>query len=234
MAERIAGIVFDAYGTLFDVYAVEARLEALFPGKGRALSLRWRDKQIDYSRLRTLSGAYADFWTLTGDALDFSCEFEQVALTAAARAELLAIYERLPAHAEVPAALAALRARGLTLGVLSNGNEAMLRKALEAAGIAPLFAHVLSVERVRKFKTAPEAYQLGPDAFRATAAQLVFVSSNGWDAAGAAWFGYRAFWINRAGAPLERLMARPEGMGRTMADLKGFLAGSAAADGGRS
>ena len=223
MSRSRAGVVFDAYGTLFDVFAVEARLEALFPGKGRALAWRWRDKQIEYSRLRTMSGHYEDFWSITGDALDYACEFEKVALSATARDELMRIYERLPAHPEVPAALAALHAKGLRLAVLSNGNEAMLRKALGAAGIAPLFSHVLSVERVRKFKTAPEAYQLGPDAFSAPVQNLVFVSSNCWDAAGAAWFGYRAFWINRAQAPLERLGVAPEGIGRTMDDLVGFL-----------
>lgn len=223
MTADIAGVVFDAYGTLLDIYAVEARLEVLFPGKGRALSLRWRDKQIEYSRLRTMSGRYASFWEITGDALDYACEFEKAALAPAAREELMAIYERLPAHREVPAALAALHAKGLKLAVLSNGNEAMLHRALAAAGIEPLFAHVLSVERVRKFKTAPEAYQLAPDAFDAPVQNLVFVSSNGWDAAGAAWFGFRAFWINRAGAPLERLGVQPEGTGKTMDDLVGFL-----------
>ena len=223
MIDPVAGVVFDAYGTLFDVYAVEARLETLFPGKGRAISLRWRDKQIDYSRLRTLSGRYADFFAITGDALDFSCAFEKVTLTPAARDELMGIYERLPAHREVPAALAALHARGLKLAVLTNGNETMVGKALAAAGIAGLFAHVLSVERVRKFKTAPEAYQLGPEAFGAPAHELVFVSSNGWDAAGAAWFGYRAIWINRADAPRERLDAALAGEGRTMEDLAKFI-----------
>jgi 2-haloacid dehalogenase len=223
MAAEIAGVVFDVYGTLLDVYAVEARLEALFPGKGKALSQRWRDKQIEYSRLRTMSGRYAVFWAITGDALDHACEFEKAKLASAARDDLMAIYERLPAHPEVPAALAKLHAGGLKLAVLSNGNEAMLHKALAAAGIEPLFAHVLSVERVRKFKTAPETYQLGPDAYGAPVQNLVFVSSNGWDAAGAAWFGYRAFWINRAGAPLERLGVEPEGIGRTMDDLVGFL-----------
>jgi 2-haloacid dehalogenase len=223
MANQIAGVVFDAYGTLFDIYAVEARLEALYPGKGRALSLRWRDKQIEYSRLRTMSGHYADFWSVTGDALEYSCEFEKVTLTPAARAELMAIYESLPAHPEVPAVLEKLHAKGLKLAVLSNGAEAMLHKALAAAGIEPLFAHVLSVERVRKFKTAPEAYQLAPDAFGAPVQNLVFVSSNGWDAAGAAWFGFRTFWINRGGAPLERLGVSPEAIGRTMDDLVEFL-----------
>jgi len=223
LTETIAGVVFDAYGTLFDVYAVEARLEALFPGKGRAIALRWRERQIDYTRLRTLSDRYVDFWTITADALDYACEFEQARLDPRSRDELLAIYERLPTHPEVPAALRGLHARGLPLGVLSNGNEAMLETALAAAGIRDLFAHVLSVERVRKFKTAPEAYQLAPDAFGAPVERLVFVSSNGWDAAGAAWFGYRPFWINRAGAPLERLGVEPAGIGRTMEDLREFL-----------
>src|SRR5436305_6084752 len=223
MSAETAGVVFDAYGTLFDVYAVEARLEALFPQRGRALAIRWRDKQIDYSRLRTLSGRYVDFWTITGDALDYACEFEKVALSAPARDELMGVYERLPAHPEVPAALKALRARGLRLGVLSNGNRRMLEQALAAAGIEALFAHVLSVESVRKFKTAPEAYALGPQAFGAPVEKLVFVSSNGWDAVGATWFGYRAFWINRAGAPRERLGVIPAGEGRTMDDLTGFI-----------
>ena len=223
MAEKIAGVVFDAYGTLFDVYAVEARLETLFPGKGRALALRWRERQIDYTRLRTLSDRYIDFWTITVDALDYACEAEQATLDSGRRGELLAFYERLPAHPEVPAVLRGLRAHGLPLGVLSNANETMLERALAAAGIRDLFAHVLSVERVRKFKTAPEAYQLAPDAFGAPVARLVFVSSNGWDAAGATWFGYRAFWINRAGAPLERLGVAPAGIGRSMEDLAGFL-----------
>ena len=219
----IAGIVFDAYGTLFDVFSVEARLEAMFPGKGRAISALWRVRQVDYTRLTTLSGGFRDFWSLTSDALDYACEAEGVALTGAGRADLLAFYERLPAHAEVPAALAKLHARGLTLGVLTNADGPMVAKTLAASDIRGHFTHVLSVERVRKFKTAPEAYRMGPDAFGAPAGDLVFVSSNGWDAVAAAAFGYRAYWINRYGAPRERFGATPEGEGRTMADLVGFL-----------
>jgi 2-haloacid dehalogenase len=223
LLQNFAGIVCDAYGTLFDVYAIEAQLESRFPGKGRAIALRWRDKQIEYSRLRTMSGRYAGFWSVTVDALDYACEYERVALDGETRSRLLAQYERLPAHPEVPSALRALVARGLPLAVLSNANIAMLEAALIAAGLRPLFAHVLSVESVRKFKTAPEAYQLGPDAFGRPANELLFVSSNGWDAAGAAWFGYPAYWINRAGAPMERLDARPIATGRTMTDLVAFL-----------
>jgi 2-haloacid dehalogenase len=116
-----------------------------------------------------------------------------------------------------------LRARGHRLGVLTNGDGASIAKALAAADIRGHFEQVLSVERVRKFKTAPEAYQLGPDAFGAPAGEIVFVSSNGWDAMAAAAFGYRAFWVNRAGAPRERFGGPLAGEGRTMADLVGFL-----------
>src|SRR5271169_1793747 len=99
---RFAGVIFDVYGTLFDVYAVGALLESRFPGRGRAIALRWRDKQIEYSRLRTMSGRYSDFWSITVDALEYACEFEQVLLDEDARGRLLALYERLPPHAEVP------------------------------------------------------------------------------------------------------------------------------------
>src|ERR1700722_15864342 len=110
----LAGVVFDAYGTLFDVYGVQAELEARFPGKGRAIAEKWREKQIEYSRLLTMSGRYVDFWQITGDALDYACEFSEAPLDAGARASLLAVYERLPPHPEVPASLRALVARGLT------------------------------------------------------------------------------------------------------------------------
>jgi 2-haloacid dehalogenase len=218
-----SGIIFDAYGTLFDVYAVEAELELRFPGKGRALALRWRDKQIEYSRLRTMSGRYVDFWRLTIDSLEYACEFERATLTPEIRANLLAIYERLPAHPEVPAALRAMRGLGIPLAILSNGNREMLDAVVAAAGFTDLFTHVLSVESVRKFKTAPEVYALSTAAFALPASQLLFVSSNGWDAAGAAWFGHPAYWINRGAAPRERLDAPLIGEGRTMTDLANFL-----------
>jgi 2-haloacid dehalogenase len=221
---RLSGVVFDAYGTLFDVHGVQTLLEARFPGKGQAISSKWREKQIEYSRVRTMSGRYVDFWRITADSLDYACEFAEALLDAATRASLLAVYERLPPHPEVPAALSALARGGRTLGVLSNGNESMLNAALDAASLRPLFAHVLSVERVRKFKTAPEAYQLGPEAFGRPASELLFVSSNNWDVVGAAWFGYSAYWINRANAPAERLEAPPYPTGRTMNDLVAYLA----------
>ena len=220
---KLGGVVFDAYGTLFDVYAVQTQLETRFPGKGEQISTKWREKQIEYSRLRTMSGRYVDFWQITGDSLDYACEFAEAPLDAGTRASLLALYERLPAHPEVPAALHALAARGLTLGVLSNGASPMLNAVLHASGLRSLFTHVLSVERAQKFKTAPEAYQLGPDAFGRPASELLFVSSNGWDVVGAAWFGYPGYWINRANAPAERLDPPRYATGRTMNDLVAYL-----------
>ena len=219
----LSGVVFDAYGTLFDIHGVQTHLEARFPGKGQAISTKWREKQIEYSRLRTMSDRYVDFWQITGDALDYACEFAGAPLDADARTSLLGVYERLPPHPEVPAVLRELAARGLKLAVLSNGNKSMLDAALDAASLRPLFAHVLSVERVRKFKTAPEAYQLGPDAFGRPASELMFVSSNGWDVVGAAWFGYPAYWINRTNAPAERLDPPAYSTGRTMNDLVAHL-----------
>ena len=167
ISSALAGVVFDAYGTLFDVYGVQAELEARFPGKGRAIAEKWREKQIEYSRLRTMSSRYVDFWQITGDALDYACEFSEAPLDTGARASLLAVYERLPPHPEVPAALRALVARGLALAVLSNGNEAMLNAALDAAGLRPLFAHVLSVERVQQIQDGAGSLPTRPRRVRA-------------------------------------------------------------------
>jgi 2-haloacid dehalogenase len=218
----IKAVAFDAYGTLFDVFSVSALAEQIFPGHGKALSEIWRDKQIDYTRIRTLSGRYADFWTLTGDALDFACERLGLTLTAASRDRLMAQYERLTAFPENLAVLRTLREMGLPLAILSNGTPAMIASAVSAAGMDGVFDHILSADSVRKFKTAAEAYQLGPDAFGCPAEDILFVSSNCWDACGATWFGYTAFWVNRAGAPLERLGVRLAGMGRTLDDVADF------------
>jgi 2-haloacid dehalogenase len=225
----IKAVAFDAYGTLFDVYSVGALAEELFPGSGKALAALWRDKQMDYTRLRTLSNRYADFWSVTIDALDFACEQLRLPLTAATRDRLMAQYARLPAFPESRDTLQAMRAMGLPLAILSNGTQAMLEGAIAAAGMDALFDHILSVDPVRRFKTAPEAYQLGPDAFGCPVSEILFVSSNGWDVCGATWFGYAAFWVNRAGAPRERLGVTPAGEGRSLTDLAAFIT----ADGAR-
>ena len=221
-ARTIKGIAFDAYGTLFDVYSIGALAEEIFPGDGKALAELWRDRQIDYTRIRTQSGQYADFWTVTGDALDFACDRLALALTPRDRDRLMAQYERLDAFPENLRVLQELRRLGVPLGILSNGTPWMIANAVAAAGMDGLFDHILSADSVRKFKTAPEAYQLGPDAFGCAASEILFVSSNAWDACGATWFGYQTFWVNRAGAPLERLGARPVGEGRSLDDVVAF------------
>ena len=134
----------------------------------------------------------------------------------------MAQYERLHAFPENLAALQELRRLGIPLGILSNGTPWMIANAVAAAGMDGLFDHILSVDSVRKYKTAPEAYQLGPEAFGCPAAEILFVSSNGWDVCGATWFGYTTFWVNRAGSPLERLGVRPVGEGHSLDDVVAF------------
>ncbi|MCG5261656.1 haloacid dehalogenase type II [Cupriavidus gilardii] len=223
----IRAVVFDAYGTLFDVYSVTARAEQLFPGKGEALALLWRDRQIDYTRIRTMAapdGAwYKPFWAITVDALRYAAQRLDLRLDTAAEAQLLKEYACLSAFPENLGALRRLRAAGLPLGILSNGNPEMLDISVKSAGMQGLFDHVLSVDAVRQYKTAPAAYALGPAAFGVPAREMLFVSSNGWDACGATWFGYTTFWINRAGHPAERLDAEPTGTGHDMNDLLDFV-----------
>ncbi|HEX2529458.1 MAG TPA: haloacid dehalogenase type II [Geminicoccus sp.] len=218
----IRAIAFDAYGTLFDVYSIGRLAAELFPGKGQAVATLWRDKQIEYTRLRTICGRYADFWTVTQDALAYTCERLSLPLDEPAQERLMGEYARLQAYPENRPALERLKATGLPLAILSNGTPAMLASAVHAAGMDGLFDHLLSVDTVRRFKTAPEAYQLGPDAFGCPAGEILFVSSNNWDVCGAAWFGYPTFWINRQGLPAERLGVSPTATGRTMDDVVTF------------
>jgi 2-haloacid dehalogenase len=222
-AEPPAGILFDAYGTLFDVYSLGSLAEELFPGHGAALAQLWRERQLDYTRLRTLSDTYADFLTVTRDALRYSCDRLRLDLSDEGCRRLLDQYHRLSAYPEVLPALELLRAHGHELAILSNGTPAMLDSAVSAAGMSVLFTHILSADTVRKFKTAPEVYQLGVDAFHRPAGQLVFVSSNGWDACCATGFGYRTLWVNRSGDPAERLGVLPTAEGRTLNDIFSFL-----------
>jgi 2-haloacid dehalogenase len=219
----VKAVVFDAYGTLFDVHALRNELDAHFPGQGGALSMLWRDKQLEYTRLRTLSNQYISFWEITHHALRYAVAALGQSLSADLEAQLMHIYARLPAYPEVSSTLARLRAAGLPLAILSNGNASMLQTVVQSAGLQGYFDHLLSVETVKRFKTDPQAYQLGPDAFGCAAHDMIFVSSNGWDAAGATWFGYRAFWVNRAGLPPEELGVVPMATGTSLADLTTFL-----------
>ncbi|MHA6265740.1 haloacid dehalogenase type II [uncultured Aliiroseovarius sp.] len=221
----IKAIVFDAYGTLLDVYSVGALAEKLFPGKGAAIAITWRDKQIEYTRLRTMCDRFVDFWQVTGDALDYACDAQGVDLTADARTALMAEYEELTAFAENHAALTRLQDAGMPMAVLTNGSAGMIAAALKAAKLAGFFDHVLSVDSVQKFKTAPEVYQMGPDAFGCAASEILFVSSNCWDICGATWFGYHTIWLNRYDQPMERLGVEPSARGKTLTDVADYLLG---------
>jgi len=219
----IKAILFDAYGTLFDVLSVSVLAEELFSGQGGRIAEKWRDTQIEYSRLRTLCGRYRPFSQLTEDALIFTLRKLGIESSALQRQRLLRQYDRLDVFPENLATLQELKARGLPLGILSNGDPGMLQSVLSHAGFVDLFDHVLSAHAVERFKTAPEVYQLGVDAFGVAAKDVLFVSSNCWDACGATWFGYTTLWINRAGAPLEELGVTPHRIGSTLRDAVTFV-----------
>lgn len=220
----IRAILFDAYGTLFDVYSISALAERLYPGKGAALAELWRDKQIQYSQLRTLCSTYKPFWEVTQDALVFSCARLGLELDLEAQNMMMGQYAKLQPFPETLAVLRQLKATGMKLAILSNGNPEMLSAVVHNAQMEDLFSHVISVDAVRKFKTAPEAYQLGTDMLGVPPRDIVFVSSNGWDVCGASWFGYKTFWVNRSGAPMEELGVTPHGQGCLLSDLPGFAA----------
>jgi 2-haloacid dehalogenase len=219
----VRAVLFDAYGTLFDVYSVALRAEQLYPGQGEALARLWRDKQIDYTRLLTLSDRYKPFWELTRAGLRTAAATLKLPLPLEAEEQLMNQYRHLSAFPENRDALQALRARGVRCGCLSNGDPEMLDVALKSAGYADLVDPVLSVHAVQRYKTDPAAYQLGPDALGLPARQILFVSSNGWDAIGATWFGYTTLWVNRNGAPLDALGTEPTRIGTRLTDVLDFF-----------
>lgn len=215
-ARRIEAIVFDVYGTLLDVSAIGANADVAFPGHGAAIAALWRQKQIEYTMLRTLGDRYADFLQVTNDALGFTLEQLGLSRDAGTMAALLADYRHLRPHPETLAALTALREAGLAMAVLSNGTPDMLDDALGNADVRDLLDAVLSVDPLRRYKIAPDVYRLGTNHFGLPASAILFVSSNGWDIGGAGWFGYTTFWINRAGAATERLGITPDFVGRSL------------------
>lgn len=216
-------VLFDAYGTLFDVYSVGLLAEQLFPGHGERLALLWRDKQIEYTRLVTMSGRYRPFWELTRAGLRYAAARLALALDAAAEERLMNQYRHLSAFPENKDVLAELKRRGIPAGILSNGDPDMLGVAVKSAGFSGLLAHVLSVHGIKRFKTDPAAYALGPQALKLPAQEILFVSSNGWDAIGATWFGYTTLWVNRAGLPLEQLDTAPTRTGSSLREVLDFF-----------
>jgi 2-haloacid dehalogenase len=217
-------VLFDAYGTLFDVYSVGLVAERLFPGAGERLGVLWRDKQIEYTRLTSMSGRPRSFRDCTLAGLRYAAQRFGLDLNEAAEGELMGAYERLAPFAENEAVLVELRRRGVRAGVLSNGDPDMLEAVVRHAGFADLLDPVLSVEGTGRFKTDPATYALGTRALGLEAGQVLFVSSNCWDAIGATWFGYTTLWINRFGLPLDELGARPTRIGTSLADVLDFFA----------
>lgn len=214
--------VFDAYGTLFDYGSASARCKDALGADWQGFSDLWRRKQLEYTWLRSLMGRHTDFWHVTGEALDYTLQLfkrEDPAL----RALLMQQYLNLDAFPEVPAMLQQLKAKGIRAAILSNGSPTMLTAAVTSARLGSLIEASLSVESVAIFKPHPSVYQLVVDKLSAQASRVCFMSSNGWDIAGAAAFGFRCVWVNRAGAPLENLPARPERQIKTLAELPALL-----------
>lgn len=214
----IEACVFDAYGTLFDVNSAAHAAQDSLGEKWQPLAELWRAKQLQYTWLRSLAGRYADFWQVTGDALDFamaSLRLEDPAL----RSRLMDLYLALSVYPDVPDTLKRLQSAGMKLAILSNGSPAMLAAAAANAGIAELFDAVLSVEEVKVYKPHPAVYGLACERLNVAAERVCFLSSNGWDAYSAKAFGFRVLWCNRFGQAPERIPETPDAQIVTLAEL---------------
>lgn len=223
-------VLFDAYGTLFDVNAATARCRDALGSHAEPLSALWRAKQLEYSWLRSLRGDFADFWHVTSEALDYAMEALGLS-DPGLRSRLMELYFVLRAYPEVPAMLSELKAAGVRTAILSNGSVSMLVGAVQSAGIHDLVGDILSADAAGIFKPHPSVYQLAVERFNLAAEEMVFVSSNAWDASGAAHFGFQVVWIDRSGGTLDRLPGEPVARLGSLAELPGLL-GVTAGQGG--
>lgn len=226
MRDTLAGVracVFDAYGTLFDVGSAVASLsDSSLAQRGAALSSLWREKQLQYTWLRAVQGRHADFWQVTGDALDFALETLGID-SPQVRERLMKLYLTLAAYPEVPQMLERLKRAAFGIAILSNGSPQMLRAAVAAAGIGALVDAVLSVEEVGVYKPHPKVYQLAVERLALAPGSICFVSANAWDAWAAAEFGMRAVWCNRQRQSPERLPGQPEQAISSLGELPALL-----------
>jgi 2-haloacid dehalogenase len=220
----IKALVFDAYGTLFDVSSVVKVLNRKFPGKGTAMSAEWRAKQLQYTWVRSLSGRYEDFWKVTEAALIYTCNHMNLQCDAATRAQLMDAYLHLDPFPEVIGALEALS--GYPLAILSNGTLNMLEAVVENAGLKGLFSQVISVDEVKIYKPSPAVYDLAVRKLGVGKSDIGFVSSNFWDAAGGKSFGFRSYWVNRTAAPADELGAAPDATLRSLSELADAVIGN--------
>ena len=224
---KLRAVLFDAYGTLFDVHSVILLAEQLFPGNGERLSMLWRDNQIEYTRLASMSGGdgehYQPFWDLTRAGLRFAAARLGLTLDQLSENRLMSQYRHLSAFPENREVLAELQRRRIPAGILSNGDPEMLAVGVKSAGFTELLKHVISVHPTRRYKTDPATYALGTAALKLPAREILFVSSNCWDAIGATWYGYTTLWVNRSGGPLEQLDTEPTRTGRSLRDALSFF-----------
>lgn len=224
----IRAIAFDGF-PIFDPRPVAALAESLFPGKGPAIMSAWRTRQFDYQWLRALSGQYADFLAATEASLIFASKQLQLDLTVDKRQQLMAAWSDLPVWPDVPDAVKALRKAGLRLTFLSNMTASMLHDGLKRAGLEAMFDAVLSTDQIRSYKPAPAAYQMAIDALRLRREEILFVAFAGWDVAGAKWFGYPTFWVNRLGSPMEELGVAADASGAGLDSLVRYVIDDSAA-----
>jgi len=221
MEKGIKALVFDAYGTLFDVHSVIATCNQHFPEQGPALSKAWRAKQLEYTWLRSLMGRYEDFWQVTEAALVFACKTLNLPCPPATRAELMEAYLHLDPYPEVLPSLKALA--NYPLAILSNGSPRMLQAAVESAGLRGIFSHILSVDTVKIYKPSPRVYELASQKMGVATSAIGFVSSNSWDVIGAKAAGLWTCWVNRSGAPEDELGFLPDARANTLADLASLI-----------
>lgn len=219
-------IAFDAYGTLFDVYSMGELAEQLFPGHGQVLSLMWRDRQIEYTRLVTMSDPnpkgsqyYLPFWDLTIRSLRYVCKRLGLVLSAEDEKRLMDQYAKLTSFADSLEVLQEIKSRGISTAILSNGSREMLATVVESNGLKSYLDQVVTVEDVRLFKTAPQAYELLLKGFPVKKDEVLFVSSNAWDALAAKWFGFDVFWVNRPGHPFEEIGECPNYEGSSLSKV---------------
>ena len=219
-------IAFDAYGTLFDVYSMGQLAEELFPGHGQAFALMWRDRQIEYTRLVTMSDPnpngskyYLPFWELTVRSLRYVCKRMNLSLHEHDEKRLMDQYAKLTGFEDSLTVLKTIKERGLSTAILSNGSREMLTTVVASNGLQPYLDKVVTIEDVRLFKTDPKAYGLLLEAFPVKKEEILFVSSNAWDALAAKWYGFDVFWVNRLGHPFEEIGERPNYEGNSLTQV---------------
>ena len=223
-------VAFDAYGTLFDVYSMSQLAEEIFPGNGQALSLMWRDRQIEYTRLVTMSDPnpngskyYLPFWELTIRSLRYVCKRMGLNLSAEAEKRLMDQYAKLTGFEDSLSVLQSIKQKNISTAILSNGSREMLATVVESNGLKPYLDKVVTIEDVRLFKTAPQSYELLLKEFPVKKQEILFVSSNAWDALAAKWYGFDVFWVNRQGHPFEEIGENPDYQGSSLSEVLGVI-----------